>query len=181
MNGTARRLFFWVSVLLVAASPSSLSAADKLNVSVRGRTLTLAIYRPPARPAGTVLMGSGDVGWVGLAVSLADELCAQGYLVVGLNTRQYLSSFTFAKSHLQPADLHADFRTIRDALASRDCSVPSRDPVRCVGRGRAVSARGIGRHQPRLDRWRDHDGLAGHGGARLALDRRKRMDHEARR
>jgi alpha-beta hydrolase superfamily lysophospholipase len=119
VNGTARRLLFWVSVLLVAASPSSLSAADKLNVSVRGRTLTLAIYRPPARPAGTVLMGSGDVGWVGLAVSLADELCAQGYLVVGLNTRQYLSSFTSAKSHLQPADLHADFRTIRDALASQ--------------------------------------------------------------
>ena len=120
MNGTGRRFLVWVSVLLIAliaASPSRVSAAEKLNVSVRGRTLTMAIYRPSARPAGTVLMGSGDVGWVGLAVSLAEELATQGYLVAGLNTRQYLSSFTSAKSHLQPADLQTDFRTIRDALA----------------------------------------------------------------
>jgi pimeloyl-ACP methyl ester carboxylesterase len=104
-----------VSALVLAAS-SGLSAAEKLDVTVRGKPLTLAIYRPSVRPSATILMASGDVGWVGLAVSLAEEFSARGYLVVGINTRQYLSAFTSGKSHLEPSDVPADYRVIRDAL-----------------------------------------------------------------
>jgi alpha-beta hydrolase superfamily lysophospholipase len=101
---------------LVVASTSRVCAREKLDVPVRGQSLTLVIYRPPAAPRGTIVMGSGDVGWVGLAVSMAEDLSAQGYLVVGLNIRQYLSAFTSGKSHLQIEDEPTDYRTIADAL-----------------------------------------------------------------
>ena len=62
-----------LALLAVAASPFAASA-ESLDVQVRGKTLSLTIYRPAIPPKGTIIMGSGDVGWVGLAVSLADEL-----------------------------------------------------------------------------------------------------------
>lgn len=108
----ARLLF--LALLLV---PNAVLAAEKIDVDVRGKSLTLTLYQPAVpKPRGTILMGSGDVGWVGLAVSMAEELSAQGYLVAGINVRQYLSSFTAGKSHLQPADVPGDYLRFRDTL-----------------------------------------------------------------
>ena len=50
---------------------------------LRGKNLTHHVYRPAGPPKGTIIMGSGDVGWVGLGVSLAEFLSAEGYIVVG--------------------------------------------------------------------------------------------------
>ena len=61
-------------------------------------------------------MGSGDVGWVGLAVSMAEQLDAEGYLVVGLNVRQYLSTFADGKSHLTETDVPRDYGLIANRL-----------------------------------------------------------------
>jgi type IV secretory pathway VirJ component len=61
-------------------------------------------------------MGSGDVGWVGLGASMADELSAQGYLVIGINVRQYLAAFTSGQDHLQPSEVPGDYRSIIDTL-----------------------------------------------------------------
>ena len=61
-------------------------------------------------------MGSGDVGWVGLAVSMAQQLNASGYTVAGVNVRQYLSAFSDGKSHLTTADVPRDYRVIADRL-----------------------------------------------------------------
>lgn len=106
-----------VALLLL---PRFAEAAEKIDVNVRGKTLTLALYRPSsAAPRGTILMGSGDVGWVGLAATMAEELSAQGYLVAGINVRQYLSSFTSGKSHLQASDVPGDYRAFRDTLKQR--------------------------------------------------------------
>lgn len=102
--------------LLIVAPTPRVCAGEKLDVPVRGQSLTLVIYRPPAAPRGTIVMGSGDVGWVGLAASMAEDLSARGYLVVGLNIRQYLSAFTSGKSHLQSEEEPSDYRTIADAL-----------------------------------------------------------------
>ena len=85
-------------------------AAEKVDVAVRGKTLTLAIDQPAARSRGTIVMASGDVGWVGLAVSMADDLSAQGYTVVGINVRQYLSAFTARNTHLTAAEPPVDYR-----------------------------------------------------------------------
>jgi alpha-beta hydrolase superfamily lysophospholipase len=108
--------------LLALALPAAANAAssEKLDINVRGRTLTLAIYQPRAEPRrGTVVMGSGDVGWVGLAVSMAETLSEQGYLVVGVNIRQYLSSFTSGASHLEITDAPGDFHTIAEFLRQK--------------------------------------------------------------
>src|SRR6266550_7136325 len=104
-------------IALLAWAPRA-DASWTETVSIRGQTISLTIYTPPAAakgqpqaaPRGTIFMGSGDVGWVGLAVSMAEELSAQGYAVVGINARQYLSKFTSGKQHLQPPDVPADYR-----------------------------------------------------------------------
>lgn len=105
-----------LTALLTGVSAAGAASTDRLDVTVRGRTITLSIYKPKAAARGTIIMGSGDVGWVGLAVSMADELSAQGYLVVGVNVRQYLAAFTSGKDHVQTKDVPADYRIIADRL-----------------------------------------------------------------
>jgi type IV secretory pathway VirJ component len=114
-----------IAAIASAAWASTATASEKVEVAVRGRTLTVEIYPPHGSPRGTVVMGSGDVGWVGLAASMADDLSAQGFLVVGINVRQYLASFTSGQSHLQPADVPGDYRLIIDTLKqSRHVGAP---------------------------------------------------------
>jgi len=114
------RLFrFWLVVLVCVLVPASARAADTEKVPIRGQGVAVTIYAPKGQPRGTLIMASGDVGWVGLAVSLAEEFSAQGYLVAGLNTRQYLSSFTSGRSHLETTDEPADYRLIADYLRAR--------------------------------------------------------------
>jgi type IV secretory pathway VirJ component len=104
-------------VLLIAWGAS---ASEKLPITIRGKTLTLELYAPPggAPPKGTVLMGSGDVGWVGLGVDLSELLSKEGYFVVGVNVRQYLASFTSGAAHVTidqvPADYGAIVQLLRD-------------------------------------------------------------------
>jgi alpha-beta hydrolase superfamily lysophospholipase len=110
------RLWLVCVVVVVIVWPQPARAADKVDVAVRGKTLTLTIYPPRASSRGTIVMGSGDVGWVGLGVSMAEDLSAQGYLVVGINVRQYLAAFTSSQCHLQASEVPGDFRLIIDTL-----------------------------------------------------------------
>lgn len=103
-------------VLLGTAVPVHASGTRKLDWPLRGRDLSLTIYQPPSGPKGTILMGSGDVGWVGLGPSMADELVAQGYLVVGINVRQYLAAFTDRQKHLSVQDVPQDYRDLSQVL-----------------------------------------------------------------
>lgn len=105
-----------VGVLAATPWPGLAHGTEKVDVSVRGKALTIAIYTPTVPPRGTVVMGSGDVGWVGLAASLAEELSAQGYAIVGINIRQYLAAFTSGQSHLEIANVPSDYRGILDTL-----------------------------------------------------------------
>lgn len=98
------------------ALPAHASATRKLDWPLRGRELTLTIYQPSSPAKGTVLMGSGDVGWVGLGAAMADELSGQGYLVVGINVRQYLSAFTDRQEHLSVQDVPRDYRELSELL-----------------------------------------------------------------
>jgi dienelactone hydrolase len=94
--------------LAVPVHPGSI-AADPRDFPVHGKTLTLQVYRPAGMPKGTVIMASGDVGWVGLAAGLAKFLSREGYIVVGVNTRRYLAAFRTGKTHLLVTDPPADF------------------------------------------------------------------------
>lgn len=97
------------------ASPPPL----RVDLPLRGHSMALTVYRPDASPKGTIVMGSGDVGWVGLAVSRAQELSAAGYLVVGVNVREYLSAFTTRSGHLEPTDIQHDFASLGGSLRER--------------------------------------------------------------
>lgn len=112
-----------LSLALLCFSPSARAAPDEhIEMPLRGKVLSLALYLPgpPAlRQKGTVILGSGDVGWVGLAASTADFLKDEGYVVVGVNVRQYLSAFTVGKTHLTPSDPPSDYAAIVAYLRGR--------------------------------------------------------------
>jgi dienelactone hydrolase len=108
-----------VALLALAAGAATCDAASTEKLAVRGQTLTLTIYPAHGPARGTIVMASGDVGWVGLAVSMAEEYSAAGYLVIGVNVRQYLASFTTTKTHLSPADVPGDYRAIAEFARAR--------------------------------------------------------------
>jgi alpha-beta hydrolase superfamily lysophospholipase len=62
-------------------------------------------------------MGSGDLGWVGLAVKMSEFLVQQNYVVVGVNVREYLSSFTAGGQHVSIDEVRSDYRAISELLA----------------------------------------------------------------
>jgi type IV secretory pathway VirJ component len=138
--------------LLLWALPAGAASTDRLDVTVRSRTVSLIIYEPKATSRGTIIMGSGDVGWVGLAVSMAEELSAQGYLVVGLNVRQYLSEFTSGSEHLQPADVAVDYRVFAD-LARQKLAAVRPFVVAGVSEGAALAV--LAASDPKNHAWID--------------------------
>jgi type IV secretory pathway VirJ component len=110
------------AVLVFATFTSTARAAEwveHVEWTQRGKTLSLAIYHPSGAQKGTIFMAGGDVGWVGLAVTMAHHLVDQGYLVVGINVRQYLSAYTVGSSHLTPADIQRDYADLSRYLERR--------------------------------------------------------------
>lgn len=106
-------------VVCACAAPARAAAfigGQPLPLHLRGKTLTLHVYRPAGPPKGTVIMASGDVGWVGTGVALAEFLSREGFVVVGVNVRQYLATFTTKSSHLLVTDPPADYREISTVL-----------------------------------------------------------------
>jgi type IV secretory pathway VirJ component len=123
MVGTGRWRLIVASGVLVLSLPHDAAAVSgqRVDLPVRGRNVQLTVYRPaepPSRWKGTIIMGSGDVGWVGLAVSMSEFLSNTGYVVVGLNVRQYLSVFTRGSRHLTAADVPDDYAQIAAFLKS---------------------------------------------------------------
>jgi len=102
----------------------TVAAADRLEMPLRGRVMAVMLYHAAGAPKGTIIMGSGDVGWVGLAVSRAQDLSAAGYVVIGVNVREYLSTFTSKSTHLSAADIQHDFGDLSRFLAGRGLLPP---------------------------------------------------------
>ncbi len=106
-------------LLVVSAVASAAPSAERVDMPLRGRVMSLSLYRPAGVPKGTIVMGSGDVGWVGLAVTRAQELSSDGFIVVGVNVREYLSAFTVKTAHLTPTDIQHDFGELSRFLRAR--------------------------------------------------------------
>jgi alpha/beta superfamily hydrolase len=92
---------------------------EKLSFPLRTKTLTLTVYRPATPPKGTIFMGSGDAGWVGLAVRMSEFLVEQGYVVVGFNVREYLSSFTSGGQHISIEEARSDYGAMAQFAAAQ--------------------------------------------------------------
>lgn len=123
---------FVFACLAAALFADGAEASEQVPITIRGKALTVQIYRPPAAAArkGTILMGSGDVGWVGLAVDLALFLSGHGYVVVGINARQYLSAFTAGAAHVTTDQVTGDYAAIVQHLRG---SHALRDPIIVAG------------------------------------------------
>jgi alpha-beta hydrolase superfamily lysophospholipase len=116
------RLLLVCGAMLVA---QTVAASDSLPLVVRGKSISIELYRPATNPPkGTVLMASGDVGWVGLAVDLAGFLSSQGYTVAGINSRQYLAAFTAGASHVTTDQVTNDYAAIVQFLRGRGALSP---------------------------------------------------------
>ena len=174
-----------VATIAVGLSCLPASAASRasrgLDVSVRGATITLAIYEPAGAPRGTILMGSGDVGWVGLATTMAADLSGQGFYVVGLNVREYLDAFTSGSGHLTPADVQGDFHAIADALRAHGLL---HAPVIASGVSEGAALAVLAAADTRNHAWLDgvdHDGTARNCRAGVAVVGLHVVDYEAQR
>ena len=109
-----------LACLLFAQAGSAVAGPmQSLTFPLRGKTLSLAVYRPTGTPKGTIIMAGGDVGWVGLAVSLAEFLSDRGFIVIGLNTRQYLTAFTSGKIHMDTLHPPADYAALHEFLVQQ--------------------------------------------------------------
>jgi type IV secretory pathway VirJ component len=108
----------------VRAFGAPAEAPQHVELALRGKTITVSVYRPTGTPRGTIIMGSGDVGWVGLGVDMAGFLSAQGYVVAGVNVRQYLSVFTSGKNHVTEAEVPGDYAAIAQRLKADGLLVP---------------------------------------------------------
>jgi dienelactone hydrolase len=97
-------------------------------------------------------MGSGDLGWVGLAVKMSEFLVQQNYVVVGFNVREYLSSFTSGSQHVSIDDVRADYRAMSEFLTRQGLM---HHPVLLSGvsEGAALAAAAAG--DPRNHTWID--------------------------
>ncbi len=123
---------------------------EDLDFSVRGKTITLAVYRAPGMPKGTVLMGSGDVGWVGLAVEMSDFLLKQGYNVIGISVRQYLAAFTTGGRTLTTKEAPEDYAQLASFLRERHLLV---SPVIVSGVSEGAALAVLAASSPKNHEW----------------------------
>lgn len=112
------------SLLLVPLTAEASPRAESL--ALRGQSQTLHVYGNRGGPVA--LVASGDGGWVHLAPQVAELLAGQGWYVVGLDSKAYLSSFTHGSTTLSPADVPRDFAALLDYAAGGP-----RDPPLLVG------------------------------------------------
>jgi hypothetical protein len=114
-----------LALLLASAPPARATAEQRIDVPIRGKALTISVYRSAlAQPHGTIFMGSGDVGWVGLAVDMAEYLSNKGYTVVGINVRLYLGAFTSGKTTLTTREPAGDYSSLFHFLTARRLITP---------------------------------------------------------
>ena len=103
--------------LLAAPAPGPTSD----SIDLRGRAQQIVLYG--SRGGRPVVLTSGDLGWWGLVVHVAEVLAARGYYVVGFNSRTYLTSFTSGNSALTRADVGHDYLQLAE-YARRGSSTP---------------------------------------------------------
>ncbi len=101
---------------------ASTSAESMDSITLRGKAQLLYLYGD--RAGDPILLSSGDLGWVGLVVHVAEFLSSQGFYVVGFNSKAYLSSFTTRKSALDPQNVPADYRVLVDYARQAKGNIP---------------------------------------------------------
>ncbi len=107
--------WIWVFALAAWACVAPAAAQSTETLAIRGHVQSLHIYGVRGRPS--VIVSSGDGGWIHLAPHVADVLAGKGYFVVGFDVKAYLESFTSGRTTLRPEDEPADFKLLADFAA----------------------------------------------------------------
>jgi len=102
------RPFLLLAAGALLASP--VQPQSRGTVVVRGKVQQLQLYKGVT---GTpVILSSGDLGWAGLVVHVAEFLSSRGYSVYGFNSKAYLASFTSRDSALKPEEVPDDYLSL---------------------------------------------------------------------
>jgi type IV secretory pathway VirJ component len=83
---TRKRIFIVLNLFLF----SSLTFASSIDTLKYGSFGTVLIYKPASSAKAVVLFNSGSSGWDKSLSGMAKNLVADGAIVVGIDTRQYL-------------------------------------------------------------------------------------------
>jgi len=123
MNASRRLCLFFVSWLFVwMPGATTTTGQTRDTVTIRSHVQTLSVYgRRGGRP---IIVSSGDGGWIHLAPHVAEFLAAQGFFVVGFDTRAYLESFTAGRGRLAPQDEPGDYKVLADFVARGTTAKP---------------------------------------------------------
>jgi type IV secretory pathway VirJ component len=107
-----RIVLLCAAILAATAFPGAAQRNEIVRLMLADRPQTVHIYRTPAPPRAVVLLSSGDLGWMGFVVDVAEFLQAHDVAVLGFNTRAYLSSFTGNKRTLDPSDIPGHYESL---------------------------------------------------------------------
>src|SRR5262245_29353396 len=98
-------------VIALTSAGASLLAQAPDSINLRGRLQSLRVHGD--RGLGTpVIVSSGDGGWIHLGPHVAKLLAANGYFVVGFDTKAYLESFTSGSGAVRSDEVPADYREL---------------------------------------------------------------------
>lgn len=98
------------AVCLAALASPTLAFADTRRVVLTEQTATVHVETPRGMsPVAAVVVASGTDGWRGLTSDIGDRLSADGYVVIGLDSRSYLIEATRRSGALSPAVVAEDY------------------------------------------------------------------------
>lgn len=109
-----RRYFLVVAIVLACVGPGAFATGPrKVKYSIRGVDQALYVFSPGSRNADApaVIVASGDGGWHGFIIEIAQYLADHGHTAVGLDSKAYLESLSKPKA-LEPAQVTSDFAMI---------------------------------------------------------------------
>ena len=103
-----------VAVIVLFSLPTALaSGVRKVNFTLRTADQTLYVFNPdnPRLDLPAVVAVSGDGGWHGLIIDVAQHLAGTGHTVVGVDAKAYLESLCKPKA-LEPGQVMSDIGAI---------------------------------------------------------------------
>jgi dienelactone hydrolase len=110
---TERHLIVTVLIALGLAQAALAGGPRKVNFPVRGVSQTLYVFNPSTRTSGApgIVVLSGDGGWHGFIDEVAHYFADHGYVAVGVDSKEYLSSLSKPRA-LEPAEVTGDVAAI---------------------------------------------------------------------
>ncbi len=108
-----QHLVITMLMALALAQAALARGPRKVNLSVRGVSQTLYVYDPSTRKseAPGIVVLSGDGGWHGFIDDVAQYFADHGYVAVGVDSKEYLSSLSRPNA-LEPAQVTRDVGAI---------------------------------------------------------------------